>query len=54
MKQSIAVVDRMLFVLFVDWFAEYDYEVHAPAAEMKALGARVRLNSGSSYPQEVA
>ena len=33
MKQSITVVDRMLFVMFVDWFGEYaenDYEVHAP------------------------
>ena len=46
MKQSITVVDRMLFVLFVVWFGEYaenDYEVHAPPAPMKALGARVRF-----------
>jgi hypothetical protein len=42
MKQSITVVDRMLFVLFVVWFGEYaenDYEVHAPPAPMKDLGA---------------
>jgi hypothetical protein len=38
MKQSITVVDCMLFVLF-----ENVYEIHAPPAPMKALGARVRF-----------
>ena len=62
MKQSITVVDRMLFVMFVDWFGEYaenDYEVHAPppAAPRKLSELECDSNfciSASSFFVELA